>query len=168
MQTLALVLVLAVLMSFLLPATATAQGKEDLKAVRANNSPPFYMGYITGLTNGYIAANLVTCPRPVNGVMVLGVLDSNSHPYDDRTPELLSFARLSIWVARRSRLHRTTFECDNKRREYEVVFGVFQTVLAARTSCSDQPSSNTPASCKIQSGVPRCGVQTVALRVVGR
>jgi hypothetical protein len=87
MRTLTRVLLLAVLLSFLLPATATAQGKEDLKSVRADNSAPFYMGYITGLTNGYIAANLVTCPRPVNGVMVLGVLDSNSHPYDDRTPE---------------------------------------------------------------------------------
>jgi len=87
MRTLARVLRLAVLLSLFLPATATAQGKEDLKSVRADNSAPFFMGYITGLTNGYIAANLVTCPRPVNGVMVLGVLDSNSRPYDDRTPE---------------------------------------------------------------------------------
>jgi hypothetical protein len=86
MKSLALVLLLAVPLS-LLPATATAQGKEDLKSVRADNSAPFYMGYITGLTNGYIAANLVTCPRPVNGVMVLGVLDSSNRPYEDRTPE---------------------------------------------------------------------------------
>lgn len=92
MRTLALgllsvLLLLAVLLSLLLPATATAQGKEDLKAVRGDNSVSFHMGYITGLTNGYIAANLVTCPRPVNGVMVLGVLDSRDRPYDDRTPE---------------------------------------------------------------------------------
>jgi hypothetical protein len=87
MRTLTLILLLAALLSLLLPAAATAQGKEDLKSVRADNSVPFYMGYISGLTNGYIAANLVTCFRPVNGVMVLGVLDSNNRPYDDRTPE---------------------------------------------------------------------------------
>jgi hypothetical protein len=84
---LSVVLLLAVLLSLLLPATATAQGKEDLKSVRADSSVPFYMGYITGLVNGYIAANFVTCPRPVNGVMVLGVLDSSDRPYDDRIPE---------------------------------------------------------------------------------
>jgi hypothetical protein len=87
MKPLALVLLLAVLLSLLLPATATVQGKEDLKSVRAENSAPFYMGYITGLTNGYIAANVVTCPRPVNGVMVLGVLDSRGRRYDDQIPE---------------------------------------------------------------------------------
>jgi hypothetical protein len=36
-------LLLAVLLSLLLPATATAQGKEDLKAVRGDNSVSFYM-----------------------------------------------------------------------------------------------------------------------------
>ena len=70
----------------LLVATATAQDKDDLKSLRADNSLPFYMGVITGITSAYIATYLAICPRPVSGAMVLAVVDSSDRLYDDRPP----------------------------------------------------------------------------------
>jgi len=76
----------AVVSVTLLAASATAQDKDDLKSLRAANSLPFYRGVVTGMTSAYVASYFVLCPRPMNRAMVLAVVDSSDHPYDDYKP----------------------------------------------------------------------------------